>query len=180
MTTAAAIVLAPTRTVSLALTGANGSLRLNTGAGIAVALDPIIRGAKGDKGDTGDAGPGAGPIQSLQGIAGPALGGHRAVGMDDTGVYRYASNATPADVLRVAGITVGAAASGAAVSVQTNGPITEPSWSWTPDAPVYLGQNGGLTQTAPTLASGAVFSMAIGIALTPTSMFLRLNTPIYL
>lgn len=146
-------------------------------AEIDLLLSAFLRGQKGDQGDPG---PGAGPIQTLVGVAGSPLGGHRVVGPGNDGAYRYVGNDQPLHLLRVAGITTGAAAAGASIVVQTAGPLTEPSWSWSPDLPVFLGTNGLLTQIPPTASDGAVFVMIVGVALTETSIFVHLASPLRL
>lgn len=133
---------------------------------------------KGDPGPPGDAGPGAGPIQTLIGTAGETLGGHRAVGLDTTGRFTYCDNSIRFDAFRACGITTGAASTDADVTVQTQGELTESGWSWTPDLPIYLGANGQLTQIAPT--GSPLFNIPFGVALTATSMFVRLGIPTFL
>lgn len=135
---------------------------------------------RGEQGIQGDAGPGAGPVQSLIAVTGTILGGHRVVGIAHDGTYTYVDQTVHVDGFRAAGITTGAAALGAAVTIQTRGPITEPSWNWTVDLPVFVGTNGLPTQTVPTLAGGAVFSQMVGLALTATTIFVQMGIPIYL
>jgi len=99
--------------------------------------------------------------------AGEALGGHRGVAIHSDGLAYHAS---PGDGWEdaVAGITTGAASSGAAASIIANGEVTEAGWNWTP-GPVWLGASGTLTQTVPT--TGALVRM--GTALGPTTMFVE-------
>lgn len=107
--------------------------------------------------------------------AGESLGGHRAV-VIESGEAFYASNDTPSHKNAVIGITTGAAAISHTVSIRTFGEIVEPSWSWVEGLPIYLSTNGQLTQTVPT--SG--FQLQLGYAITDTSMFININTPIVL
>jgi hypothetical protein len=102
------------------------------------------------------------------------LSGHRAVKLSAPGAV-YADSHTVADAGRTIGITTGAAANGTSVTVQTAGPLTESSWSWTPAAPIYVGANGALTQTVPAVGNGARFSQRVGYAVTPTEMFVDLG-----
>lgn len=111
--------------------------------------------------------------QSIPVLAGEALGGHRAVHVAADGSARYASASLPATAAAVIGITAGAAALGASVSVQTGGRIVEPSWNWTP-GPVYLGESGLLSQTPP--ASGTV--KEIGVALAATELLIDIKPEI--
>lgn len=166
------VLLSPTH-------GAPGTLEIGEPSpALDLLLSPIYRGSPGPKGDPGDAGAGAGPIQTLTAVAAGALGGHRVVGPTTAGTYSYVDNATLLDALRTVGVTTGAASTGAAFNVMTEGPVTEPSWAWTPNAPIYVGTNGTLTQAAPT--SPAKFVLQIGFALTATTMFVRRRDPIYL
>lgn len=65
---------------------------------------------------------------------------------------------------------------GGQVTVQTYGPMEEPSWTWTPDAPIFVGLAGALTQTRPT--SG--FVLEIATALSATMIFIDPKPPIVL
>lgn len=104
------------------------------------------------------------------GVAATSLSGHRAVTPQANGQLVYASNDNPAHIAVPLWITVGAASPGSAVDVLITGMMIEPSWSWTPGSPVYLGANGQLTQTPPA-APGAVFLAQVGTATSPTSLF---------
>ena len=100
-----------------------------------------------------------------------ALGGHRAVVITN-GTAIHANNSTQP---LVSGITQGAVVNGATVTVQTTGQLTEPTWAWT-SGPVYLGSDGLLTQSPP--ISGVI--VELGTALTPTTLLIRVQPPIYL
>lgn len=108
------------------------------------------------------------------GIAEIALSGHRAVFLNSEG-FRYAEPVGGSED-SVVGITTGAAAAGAKVSVRTFGQLSETSWSWTPNEPIYLAANGLLSQSPPT--TGAVVVLAH--ALSSTSLFIRIQQPTYL
>lgn len=103
------------------------------------------------------------------------LGGNR-VARVLGGLAVYADHATVADANLVLGITRGAVAAGALAQIQTGGLMTESSWSWAPDLPVFVGPVGTLTQTAPT----AGFNLIVGIATSPTQIFIGAKTPIVL
>lgn len=103
------------------------------------------------------------------------LGGHRAVRLL-AGEAIYADHASIIDANVVLGITRGAAAAGAVAQIQFGGLMTEPSWSWTPDLPVFVGVAGVLTQTPP--ASG--FSLIVGIATRPIQILIGAKLPIVL
>jgi hypothetical protein len=111
-------------------------------------------------------------------VAGAALSGHRIVRLNVSGEAIYASNATAADAGMTVGLTTAAASLGANIVIQTYGEITEPTWNWTADLPIYLGADGALTQTPP--ASPALFSHIVGFPLAPTKMFIDLQAPIFI
>lgn len=120
-------------------------------------------GPVGPKGDTGERGP-AGDTPILTGIAGMPLGGHRAIVFNTDGTFIYADQSIPDHAERVLGITTGAAEAGAEVTIQTGGELTEPSWTWVLDQPIYLGTNGLLTQAVPT--TGFIQQLAIPLSAT--------------
>ena len=108
-------------------------------------------------------------------VAGESIGGHRAVYISDSGVAFYASS-DAASAAVVAGISILSASTGTPVSYRMFGEIHEPSWNWTPELPIYLGLSGLLTQTP--VASG--WNIVLGLALTDTSMIVRIGDPIEL
>ena len=133
------------------------------------------QGPKGDKGDTGS----NNTVVTM--VAGSALGGHRIVAQspisDNTVVYADATIHAHANL--VFGLTLNAASESGSVDVAVTGEFTEPSWNWTLGAPIFLSQNGTLTQAVPT-ASVADFSLVVGFPITPTKMFVNIREPIFL
>lgn len=103
------------------------------------------------------------------------LGGNRVVRVL-AGEAIYADHNTVADANLVLGITRGAVAEGALAQIQTGGLMTEPSWAWTPDKPVFVGVVGTLTQVPPS----AGFSLIVGVATGPSQIFIGARTPIVL
>lgn len=103
------------------------------------------------------------------------LGGHRAVRLLN-GQAVYADHTVVEDANIVLGITRGAVTGGDMAQIQFNGLMTEASWAWTPDLPVFCGAAGVLTQVPP--VSG--FSLIVGIATTPTQIFIGAKMPIVL
>ncbi|MCD9087379.1 hypothetical protein [Stenotrophomonas sp. SY1] len=102
------------------------------------------------------------------------LGGHRVVRSSAGNVgYADAYDADHGD--DVLGISLGAAAVGDDVQVRVGGLITEPSWAWTPEEPIFVGAEGIPTQTAPL---DAAFLLVVGFAVTSTSMRVRIESPI--
>lgn len=129
-----------------------------------------VSGPPGDPGIQGPPGtPGAGgEVVQLTRIAFDDLGGHRIVTLAGGDVLIYASND---DIQFLGGplwMTTGAIMAGESGTVLAFGPITEPTWNWDV-GPVYLGTNGLMTQDPPTIP--ALFSVQIGFALSPISMF---------
>lgn len=129
----------------------------------------------GAQGPPGAQGPSGALAQSLQYPAGEALGGSRAVYLAGDGSFWYADN-QDASAIAVAGITSGAVSLGETATAQYAGEMVEPSWSWTPEQPVYLGASGQLTQTPP--PSGTV--VELGVALTATKMLVRIQISLLL
>jgi hypothetical protein len=107
-------------------------------------------------------------------IAGEALGGHRAI-VQSNGLLYYAAASNILHLNRVVGVTTSATSSGASTEYVSEGKITESSWSWNTSTPIYLAENGMLTQS-PTNLSG--FTLIIGTPISATSMYVSLKTPI--
>lgn len=120
-----------------------------------------VRGPAGADGTGGAAG---GP-EDL--VAGHILSGHRLVVPDTGDAVVYADHDTLSDLGRPIWLTLGAAAQGAPVDLAWYGTVTESSWSWTL-GPIYVGDNGLLTQTPPT--SG--YSRQIGAAIDSNTIWL--------
>ena len=109
--------------------------------------------------------PGRDADAAIAEVAVIALSGHRAVRPVAGGVA-YASASDPAQANTLIGVTRTAAAAGALVDLATTGEIVEePSWTWA-IGPVFLGENGALTQVAP----GIGFVQRVGIAVSPTKI----------
>jgi hypothetical protein len=139
-----------------------------------INVQAVERGPRGDKGDKGDSATGFVINASI------ALGGHRIVKSDGTGAATYASNNDLSSSYGILGMTTGAAAQGAPLSIQESGRIIEPSWNWIPSQPIYLGIDGTLTQTPPNKTAGAVFILVVGFAMTSTSIYIHIREPIIL
>ena len=60
----------------------------------------------------------------------------------------------------------------------TFGSITNPSWTWTPEQSLYLGDNGNIVTTST--IDGAAFSLKIGYAISSTKAFIKIGTPVVL
>ncbi len=128
---------------------------------VATVLEVAQQGPPGPPGPPGAQG------ESLVGVAGAAISGHRLVTVDGAGGLIHA---TGPDAI---GLTLNAAAIGGEVTVQQGGFVTEPSWTWTPGEPIFQTGAGQLTQTIPT--AGMIRQVAI--ALSPTKIALDLQPP---
>ena len=136
-----------------------------------------IRGVPGPRGETGPKGdPGQSGAGYLTYIADGALGGQRVVRATTAGKVGYVDPSDPTQAHAAIGLTMGAAADGAPINVQFSGEMTEPSWSWTANQPIFVGTNGIPTQTPP--ATG--FQGPIGVATSATSMVIQIKSPIVL
>lgn len=103
------------------------------------------------------------------------LSGHRAVKATPAGAD-YASCDVADDANSLIGITTGAAVGGELAKIQTDGELSEPSWSWIVGKPLFCGLNGMLTQTSPV----AGYSLIVGIAIEPSSILISVKQPIVL
>ena len=135
-------------------------------------------GAAGADGAPGQTGP-AGPDVSLTPFtAGTDLGGQRVIGLGLDGSAIHASADDPDHILRVLGISTGAALAGAQVPVRSIGTIDDPSWSWVP-GPIWCGLAGALTQ-APPVTPTATFSQQVAFAVSPTRILVGLRMAVRL
>jgi hypothetical protein len=119
--------------------------------------------------------PGAPGGAGAEYIAGAALSGHRVLVLNSLGQAEYASADSLADAVRLAGVSLTAASSGASITVQSAGLVEHSGWTFTPGALVYLGLAGALVESLP---PGAVFSQVIGRALSATRLLVQLQPPI--
>lgn len=124
----------------------------------------------GAKGEPGVAG---GTV--LEYPAGHVMSGHRIVVLE-AGEAVYADHTVPAHANKILGMTTGAVIEHETTTIQTGGELTEPSWTWTLDVPIWLSTNGLLTQTAPTTG----FSLIVGFPITATKIFIDIREPIFL
>jgi hypothetical protein len=129
--------------------------------------------ADGGQGLPGPPGPpGGGGDQYVTRTAGQTISANRVL-YDRAGLVYPLGQADAENIYAILGLSVSAGQSGAQISVQRSGTVTDSGWSWAYGR-VYLGASGQLTQTPPT--SG--FSVLIGFAATATSINLSINDPI--
>lgn len=110
----------------------------------------------------------------LRKIAAATLNGHRAVAALPDGTLVHADNLNPDHRDAVLGLIANATLINHEAIVSTFGSMVEPSWSWTPQRSLFLGTEGLITQTLP--ATG--FLLVLGKAVSPTEIFIQLQTPI--
>lgn len=121
--------------------------------------------------------PPMGAMRSASGLVstratGANVSGHRALMFTSGGAVVHADPNDPAYAF--AGISVQASAAGTFVMIVEAGSLTEPTWSWTPRAPIFVGADGALITAPP--ASGVLQQVAV--AVTPTAIFVRNSLPI--
>lgn len=105
-------------------------------------------------------------------VAVTPIGGHRIV-KATIGGCTYADSRYISDVNTVIGITESAYTIGDLVQIRLSGEITEPSWSFN-IGPVYLGNNGLLTQVVPNVG----FIQQVGIATGTNTILINIKQPI--
>jgi len=140
-------------------------------------VSDAIQGPPGAVGERGESGISA-PLSFLYQTAG-AISGHRIVLLNDGGKVDYASSGSATHAQRIVGMTTHAAIQGDSINVQKFGDVTEPSWNWQTDKPVYLGIDGVLTQSVP-LAPESKFSVVVGFPISATTLFINIGIPITL
>ena len=148
-------------------------------AGKVVTTSLGFRGPSGPRGLQGLPGiPGSAETASaaVSRIASGVLSGHRAVRSLSALTVALCDAATPLHAQSFLGVTRGAADPGGAVSVQTDGELVEPSWSWSPGLPVFVGLGGVLTQTSPLTG----FALVVGFAQSLTSLWVHPRPPVFL
>ena len=152
------------------------SVVLDSSNNVIQTVDSTQTVVTGQQGPQGPAGPSA--VEVIEVIASTAISGHRVVTLTASGQAAYSSNLIAGDAFKVLGVTLGAASLGSIVQVKPFGTISEPSWNWVVDQPVYLGVDGVLTQTMPTAPSK--FIVVIGVASSTTSLFVNVMPPIFI
>lgn len=142
-----------------------------SGASRATLVADRPTGPQGPAGATGAAG------SVLAKTASAAIGGHRVVVADGADGVLVADPTSAAHLHSVLGVTESAAVEDDAISVRFAGEMTEGSWNWTPDAPIYAGVAGVLTQTPPV---GVAWLRIVAVAVSPTRIVVGLREPVAL
>ncbi len=99
----------------------------------------------------------------------------RVVATTDAGLI-YASSDLPDTAFTALGVTVAAVLAGQQTQALIEGLITNQGWAWIPDQPIFLAEEGNLTQVAPN--SG--FILQVATPLSPTQILIELQEPILL
>ena len=146
------------------------AMRQTYGARIRVQVGGL-RGPQGLPGSGGDA------VVAAK-FAASSVGGHRIVRSVSATDVDYADASDIGHIDEVLGMTLNAASIGAAVQVISEGEVTESGWSWIPLVTIFLSSDGNMTQEPPD--APAAFSLSVGYATSPTSMRVRIGTPIEL
>ena len=107
--------------------------------------------------------------------AGENISALRVVRSGPSGVV-YADSSDLADADMAIGISTISAVQGASVTVKSGGLMTDVSWNWTLDKPIYFTSTGALTQTAPTTG----FSQQVATPATATTINVNINQSIKL
>lgn len=144
------------------------TVNLVGGGGISVELG-AQQGPAGVPGSPG----GAGAVYA----AAEPVSGHSVLGVDGAGAVFAASADVLSHALRIAGVSLNAAAAGDAVSVVGAGVVQHAGWAFTPQQPVYLGLSGALVQALPL---GALYARVIGTAVAPTRVLVDMQPPVVL
>lgn len=107
--------------------------------------------------------------------AGEALSGHLWVVLNGSGNAVEASSQTLGHASRTIGMTTAAASNGAPVPVQFAHELVEPSWSWDPTLPIFIGPSGP-TQTPPSPGAGDAFTQIAAWPYTATAIEIDLTS----
>lgn len=115
--------------------------------------------------------PGAdGSAPQIQGLALENLSAGRAVIMEG-GAFKYFQPSDPLHLGRVVGITISSATTGSQVTVQTGGIVTDASFTFDPDTPIFVTADGELSSSPPT--SGTIH--LVGLSLAGDQILLNIN-----
>lgn len=90
--------------------------------------------------------------------------------------YLSSASMNPQLSLAIKGMSVSHATAGSTVQIQLGAIVQNPGWSLSTGTPVFLGENGGITQQIPTDG----LSVEIGTALSASRLFLDVEEPISL
>ena len=130
----------------------------------------------GPKGDPGPVGPSSGEESIIYTVGFGGVKQFQVVYLAADGTVQVANAQNNFHAGKVVGITVTAAEESGKVVVRRNGSIENEKWSFSPGERLFLGAGGELCTTLNTL----LFAQKIGIAESPTKMFIQIDPPIIL
>lgn len=111
----------------------------------------------------------------ISGVAGTSISSHKVVYLDSNNLIQYCSNLDFNKAKKVIGITTTSGNTGEQVMIQNHGKLTDPSFSFTVDNLLFLGDNGLITQTYP---SNAQVCIQIGFVINENTIFIDIKEPI--
>lgn len=120
--------------------------------------------------------PATGLSECLVATAGGVLSALKVVVINDAGKAVYADKDTLTHMFRVVGITTTTATADASITIRRGGEQINNTWAWVLGSPIFLGNNGELTQTAPTTG----FQCIVGRPETSIKILVGVELPIKL
>jgi len=113
---------------------------------------------------------GSGGDSYIQLPAGEPINAYKVVTTGADGRVIYGDAGTVEHQGRIIGVAINSASIGGNVAIADSGIVTNPSWTWTPGAVLYVGLSGNITTQQV-----GVFSQNLGYARTATEIFIRLG-----
>ena len=110
-------------------------------------------------------------------VAGSTIGSHKIVKLGSDGLLYYASCDNLSDVDKIVGLSLNSANYGEAVKVLVFGRISDTSFNFDTEKPIFLGINGQIVQETP---QSALFIQRIGKVLRSEEIIIDLDEPIIL
>lgn len=110
--------------------------------------------------------------------AAQSLSGHRAVVLNEDRELIYADNTIPEHAHKVLGVIVDAGAKSDMLTVLNWQVASEPSWNWEPGRSLLLSTNGQITQDYSEIRNNGGFTLIVGEAIAPQSIFFAPKTPV--
>lgn len=110
----------------------------------------------------------------LEATAGEVISALKLVYFD--GVNVFVGDKGSYGTSKLLGVAVNAGGVGDIIKVHLMGQISDPSFNYTLNAPLFLNSNGTITEVPPTVG----FSCRVGFSLGPGRIFVRIDEPIQL
>lgn len=131
-------------------------------------------GPQGPVGPKGDPGTGISVDVSL--LTNQIVSSYKVMTVDPLGFAIYADPLNPDHVSNVLGVSINAVTDNTYVTIRSSGFLEDAAWNWTSYEPVFLGANGALTQTPPTVG----FLLIVATVISPTKLLINIKEPIVL